>query len=737
MQVIPFELRRLWNGSEIRLLVLLSLILQIFLIFLAPFRKRSANRNLSLLLWSFYLSADYVATLALGNLLNMQTGDNDQSLSGELMAFWAPFLLLHLGGPDSITSYALEDNELWWRHFLGLVVQVSVAVLIFLESLPSPRLWIPAILVFVAGFLKFGERTLALRSASMDELRDSMLPKPEPGPNYPKFMEEYVSRREAGLNAYIKWGKEPLPPAKEAGMEAASLSDVKVIHKGHHFFRIFKRLVVDLVLSFRDRLESQPFFCNRTPAQAFRIIEIELSFLYDILHTKAVHMHCPRGRFLRSLSFSLILFALVLFHQCNKQGYKSADVTITYVLLSAALLLETISIVLLLISDWTIVWLERKHLDTLAAAIIRHVNRVLPNGKPRWSNSMRQYDLIRYFRRRRPISKILELNINLPSLSHLFSGKLKVINVNIIEYFPKVREIWRNYWYISYLVVPDYLKKLIFEELKRKAQSATNSFDLKALQSSRGHLALKDESSTNLIWSVEKDFDESIMLWHIATTLCYQTVELYSEQLSGEEQLREDQRTNCGEIRVKIENSNCEEDQVCNDEQHCTTKLREKISWMVSNYMMYLLVLQPSMMPPGIGKIRFQDTCAEAEKFFEAEERTRDDKHACLLLLNVETEVEPVEVKGDRSKSALFDACRLAKELLQLDANKRWRVASGVWLEMLGYAAINCRSYAHVKQLSLGGELLTHVWFLMVHMGIGEQYKIESGHLRAKLVVDK
>ncbi|KAJ4782271.1 hypothetical protein LUZ62_066528 [Rhynchospora pubera] len=737
MQVIPFQVRQLWSSHEIRLLVLLSLILQIFLIFLAPLRKRSANRILSLLLWSFYLSADYVATLALGNLLNMQTQDTDESMSGDIMAFWAPFLLLHLGGPDSITSYSLEDNELWWRHLLGLVVQVSVAVLIFLESLPSPLYWKPAILVFIVGFLKFGERTLALRSASMDELRDSMVHRPDPGPNYPKFMEEYVSRREAGLNAYIKREDEPLPPDKEAELATIVLSDVKVIHKGYHFFTIFKRIAVDLVLTFRDRLESQPFFWSRTPAQAFRLVEVELSFLYDILHTKALHVHSPCGRFLRGLSFGLIFLALVLFHQCDKQGYKRVDITITYVLLSAALVLEIMSIVLLLVSDWMIVWLDRRHMESLAAAIIRHVNLMLPNGKPRWSNSMRQYDLIRYFRRR-PVSNIF-LQINLPSLPHLFAGKLKAAKVNIIEYFPKVKETWRNCWYISSLDVPDYLKKLIFEELKRKSKSAQNSSDLNGLRSCRGELALKQQSCINLMWSVQKEFDESIMLWHIATTLCNQTEVSHSEQ-SGDERTyyrENNNKSRGGEVHVEIENSNSEEDQIGNDEQHYSTKLRAEISKMVSNYMMYLLVLQPAMMPPGIWKIRFQDTCAEAEKFFEAEEPAQDDKHACLLLLDVVTEIEPIEVKGDRSKSVLFDACRLAKELKQLNADKRWRVASAVWLELLGYAAINCGAYSHAKQLSSGGELLSHIWFLMVHMGIGEQYRIESGHARVKLIVDK
>jgi hypothetical protein len=36
------------------------------------------------------------------------------------------------------------------------------------------------------------------------------------------------------------------------------------------------------------------------------------------------------------------------------------------------------------------------------------------------------------------------------------------------------------------------------------------------------------------------------------------------------------------------------------------------------------------------------------------------------MILEVNTEVEPVAVKGDRSKSVMFDACILAKELLKI-----------------------------------------------------------------------
>lgn len=62
-------------------------------------------------------------------------------------------------------------------------------------------------------------------------------------------------------------------------------------------------------------------------------------------------------------------------------------------------------------------------------------------------------------------------------------------------------------------------------------------------------------------------------------------------------------------------------------------------------------------------KIRFQDTCTEAIEFLQEWKSISDVGQTCEELLLVNTEVLPSEVKGGRSKSVLFDACRLAKAL--------------------------------------------------------------------------
>ncbi|WVZ79566.1 hypothetical protein U9M48_027131 [Paspalum notatum var. saurae] len=162
------HVQEVWDEWEIQCLILLSLSLQVFLYLTADLRRRSARRSLRMVLWLAYLSADTVAVFALGHLAVHAQGPGH-----ELMFFWAPFVLVHLGGQDNITAFSKQDNELWPRHLLNLVTQAAVAgYVVSKSSWPDARLWAAMVLMFLSGFLKYAGRTYCLYSASPRSLGD-------------------------------------------------------------------------------------------------------------------------------------------------------------------------------------------------------------------------------------------------------------------------------------------------------------------------------------------------------------------------------------------------------------------------------------------------------------------------------------------------------------------------------------------------------------------------------------
>ncbi|CAA3018104.1 transmembrane, (DUF594), partial [Olea europaea subsp. europaea] len=79
-----------------------------------------------------------------------------------------------------------------------------------------------------------------------------------------------------------------------------------------------------------------------------------------------------------------------------------------------------------------------------------------------------------------------------------------------------------------------------------------------------------------------------------------------------------------------------------------------EFSKWISDYMLYLLVMRPTLMSTveGIAKIRYQDTCEEAKKYFlrwqsELHSKTNESwlKFACAKLHSVNTLVKPNEVR--------------------------------------------------------------------------------------------
>ncbi|KAK9062721.1 hypothetical protein SSX86_019910 [Deinandra increscens subsp. villosa] len=678
LQIIPDHVKNSWNEWSLESLVLISIASQIVLFLLGNLRKHNPRTRIRIALWCAYLLAYSVVAGALSGItrtaldvcnISKRNSETEKLNTGELMSFWAPFLILHLGGPDTITAYSLEDNELWLRRLAEVVFQSGVALYILLLSLPGCNSDLPllSILVYITGFIKCFERIQALRLANSEHLRDSMLGSPDPGPNYPKFLEDYHLRKSQGFNVSIEEVPEAqFPVDNHTYLEAKG----NVISEAYALFQTFKRIFVDLILTFEDRDNSQSYFRNLKSTDAFTAVEIELGFAYDMLYTKARVVYTFFGLLIRLTSVFFVFMVFVGFcFLCNVGDYKLIHIVITYLLLANELITEIFAVITMLRSDWTDVWLT-SHGYSRNDLIFPFLKQPT---KRRWSNSIAQLDLISVSLEEKPARLLTAQNL-----------------LGIDKYRLKHR-------YKTYTKVSDKLKALIYNQFH---EFMNCSPDPKALCSHKGSFSLRENGCDNLLWSITKvEFDQSIILWHIATTLCY-----YSE----------DQEENENEI-----------DDFCLASKH------------ICDYMLYLLVSYPVMLPIGIGMIRYRDTCAEATRYFKENGPITNKVEACRKLLEVRSlEVLPSKVKGDRCKSALFDGCRLALTLRSMDKKHMWEVMSQVWIEILAYAATHCRGFQHQQQLRKGGEFLTHVWLLMAHLGITEQFQVSQGHARARLVVN-
>ncbi|KAG5560918.1 hypothetical protein RHGRI_004075 [Rhododendron griersonianum] len=674
-QLFPESLARNWNLWELRALVLFSFSLQVALVFLGSRRKYEYRIQLRGILWLAYQAAEWATNFSLNVLSHGQEDCKTKSLDRnyESMAMWAPLFLLHLCSPDTITAYSLEDNELWMRKFFSLSGSFGVAIYILYMSWTGSPLNYLSIPLLVAGMIKFGERIWVQYMASSDQFRDSMLPRPDPGPNYAKFMDAYGAKEAEGF----KINRGPLieiPPEEDPVHTVAKtdIPDDEILCKAYSFFMKFKRLFADLILSFQDYKESRSFFHKHSWEVAFKVVEVELGFVYDVLYTKAIVTYTRVSSFLRLLILFLstsVFSAFIIYWR----DFSDINMIITCSLLAGFNILEFYEVILLFSSDWTRLWLgTHKNLimTNLIDGIISFVRgwHLVP-AKRKWSDHMAQYNLITFCLKEKSATQC--------RVRKFFRKKLEKYRYTFKDVSPK-------------------LKELIFTLLTEKSTSANDIKECQKLCAFRGGLVLENMGChEQLVRSIVVEFDQNILLWHIATDLCY-----YQDFLNTDSSFLE----------------NC------------------KISKMLSDYMLYLLVMCPFTLPNGIGQIRFQDTCAEAIEFLQEWKSIANVDETCSELLLVNTDVLPSEVKGDRSKSVLFDACKLAKELRILKEQK-WKVVSHVWVEMLSYAASQCQWQYHARQLTNGGELLTHVSLLMAHLGLSEQFQISQGHGRVKLII--
>ncbi|GKV48644.1 hypothetical protein SLEP1_g55443 [Rubroshorea leprosula] len=379
------------------------------------------------------------------------------------------------------------------------------------------------------------------------------------------------------------------------------------------------------------------------------------------------------------VNFGCILGALVSFSILLKKYYHNKlgkfDIYLTYGLLIGALALDLISIWLLMCSDWIIVrqYSDKKNYE-------KFINRY------RWSNSVPQ------------------LNI----FDCHFSNKDGAYANKLVDFLGKRFETIRRR--ILCVSSKDFVEeqawKFIFTTLQEQGIGVAGSEIFGPSRILTGHV-------TNFAWTLKKfEHMDSLLIWHIATEICYQ--------------------------KECSDNSPSNSDNSPSNSTSTSTNCfdHRNICKLISDYMFYLLVMEPSMKAtsPNNLKMVFEvndekwkwpsyPEKGSKETFTKdprklLEEEGEDDRIDLDMLKEDVDKLELVQLEYIARFSRIDAARLLAKELLNQPGGCPWELMGRFWVEIVCYAAINCQPIVHARQVSRGGQLLTLVWLLINYLGL-------------------
>ncbi|KAF7154576.1 hypothetical protein RHSIM_Rhsim01G0021400 [Rhododendron simsii] len=621
---------------DLRILVLLSFILQVILSIFGGRRKYISSRWInSVLVWSAYIMADWVATVALGKLSDAQ--DNHEK-NNVLWAIWAPLLLLHLGGPDSITAYSLEDNQLWMRHLMGLAVQLFVAIYVILMSWKNSWFSFMTIPALIAGIIKYGERTWVLKSVSEDKYLHR-IPLGDLRDKYPTDGHDYV----------------------------------RVLVVAHNHLRNFLNYLesegCDLGVAY-------DLWVNMETNILWDALEVQMGLVFDLLYTKATVIYSKGAFIRRCISFGCtvtvllgLIFQIVLLktREDDEENWHEIDIAVTWVLAVGALALEIYAAIVIFSSNWGMLWLISQGKKEWVTWLSQRFPWLF-NKKKNWSQMMGQFDLLGYY------IKLKEPDVQ--------SSSRKIIRSLLGK--------WNRYQHkTAYPCIT----------LARKHKTACfvhpRVYNTILELSDRHYDSRISDSLTcelNEIWKIVgypgKDaFLGLVKRVHLATEICYR---LEMEWDAG------------GEDDPSRINSS-------------SWKQNREVSKALSDYMMYIVIMHPSLLP-NIGPLRVLEWDLRTPERLIGD--ARDINTACRNLLGRERE-ELIELID----GSIRPISRIVRHLKGNEKAKRWEIIKLMWLRTLhtatrgdtGFDQIN----RHFQQLRRGGEFLTLIWLINPpHVGV-------------------
>ncbi|KAH7510868.1 hypothetical protein FEM48_ZijujUnG0076200 [Ziziphus jujuba var. spinosa] len=488
------------------------------------------------IIWSAYLLSSYVVTVIIGKLTLIQVNESTkENTDSELKGFLAPLLLVQLGSRDAITAYSIEDDRLGLRQFPNVVAQLSAVLWILFRSWNNSLVSYLYFPLLLAGSIKYGENAWALYTA----LSGSS------GITTDEF------EQEEAIQKVFKHDKD-IPNNRNLEMILKAYYRFFCL-KPHIETWIYRPLYITLNELSIDNMDS--------PLEIFQITDFELGFMYDVLYTKAPIVYTRTGfvlRLITSLSLVSCSIAFAIWFKDAFVYYINAGFTI--VVLGVILTLEIYQIYMLLFSEWAILTMIKHSKNPIVKRLLIFLAPQATRWK-RWSNTLGQFNLIRYC-----------LDYDNLCCSRIL--KLASLDIQITKYFCTTS-----------VGIPDELKKMLIHEMEKLEEP-------RQAISKRGEWALRRYGITELHTSVDgTEFDKSILVWHLATEICYHS-------------------------HIQFEHSNS----------------KIKMGRYLSNYMMYLLALRSQMLSITTSEIVLEDARKQITEFLKDKSSVKNVETACREL---------------------------------------------------------------------------------------------------------
>ncbi|CAM0952512.1 unnamed protein product [Alopecurus aequalis] len=245
------------------------------------------------------------------------------------------------------------------------------------------------------------------------------------------------------------------------------------------------------------------------------------------------------------------------------------------------------------------------------------------------------------------------------------------------------------------------------------------------------------------VWDTSAEMvTQTILVWHIATTICKHefgaALPKHGKQLMAV----------LPEEKENVPSKGKEED----DDAVFTAS-------SLSQYCAYLIAFAPDLLPAHtFDSASILEKCIEdARKFKPLKDAKTIEKKCEMLMRNIDTDNNTTDSKDPTLVSNATDSkdppitsdtdnkvppppiviqlgAQLATQLKSMDVQKRWKVLSEFWAEMMLYISPcdDAKARAHLEALARGGEFITHLWALLNHAGMLEREK--TGVLKPDLV---